>query len=75
MLRYRLKLEHNAYLETSKIQRELKRLYGDKFNQNDYVKARDFRFPQKIKLIEEKLKEVLFEIRSEHVQNLKTLPD
>ena len=68
LIRYRLKLEHNAYKETTNIQSELKRLYGDSFNQSDYISVREFNFPRKIKLVEERLKEALFECRAENAK-------
>ena len=68
LIRYRLKLEHNAYKEVANIQSELKRLYGDSFNKSDYISVREFNFPRKINLVEARLKEALFECRVENAK-------
>lgn len=63
LLRYRLKLEYDAYKESSNIQRELKRIYGEGFNKTDYIPVGQFNFPRKIKLLEDRLKQEIFEMR------------
>lgn len=66
LVRYRLKMEYNAYKEASNIQRELKRLYGDKFDKDDYIPVREFNFPKKIRLLEDTLKQLISEYRTEN---------